>query len=126
MALFVTGITIALAAINASVKQTRAGDDCLAGPNTSRGSPDSPRMLVSGPRTRYARAPDASPARSSNTMSAQPASQTITQAIGAGPEPLTVEVAPVADRTKGVAAERVRVEKTSGYDADINDSEIEE
>jgi hypothetical protein len=65
-------------------------------------------------------------------MSAQPASQTPTEArtaeaVGAGPEPLTVEVAPVEDRTaKGVAAEPVPLEKAPGHDADINGSKIEE
>jgi hypothetical protein len=65
-------------------------------------------------------------------MSAQPASQTPTEvrtaeAVGAGPEPLVVEVAPVEDGTaKSVAAEPVPGEKASGHDAGINGSEIEE
>ena len=65
-------------------------------------------------------------------MGAQPAAQTPTEArtaeaVGAGPEPLTVAVAPVEDRrAKGVAAEPVPVEKATGLDAYINGSGIEE
>ena len=60
-----------------------------------------------------------------------PASQTTeartAEAVGAGPEPLTVAVVPVEDRTaKGVAAEPVSVEKAPGHYADINGSGIEE
>ena len=61
-----------------------------------------------------------------------PASQTPTEArtaeaVGAGPESLTVAVVPVEDRTaKGVAAEPVSVEKAPGHYADINGSGIEE
>ena len=82
-----------------------------------------------GPERRTHTHQDASPARS---MSAQPASQTPTEArtaeaVGAGAEPLTVEVEPVEDRTaKGVAAEPVPVEKAPDHDADINGSDIEE
>ena len=139
MALLVTGITIALAAINVTVKSSRAGDDCLAGPNTAapQGSHWYNRVdrwthrecwyLGLGRRTHAHQ--DASLARS---MSAQPASQTPTEvrtaeAVGAGPEPLTVAVVPVEDRTaKGVAAEPVSVEKAPGHYADINGSGIEE
>jgi hypothetical protein len=67
-------------------------------------------------------------------MSAQPASQTPTEArtaeaAGAGPELLTIEVAPVQAKTaKAVAAEPVPVEKAPGQadDADIDGSEIEQ
>jgi hypothetical protein len=65
-------------------------------------------------------------------MSGQPASQTPTEArtaeaVGAGPEPLTVEVEPVEDRTaKGAATEPVPVAKAPSDDADINGSGIEE
>jgi hypothetical protein len=143
MAWLVTGITIALAAVNVTVNPSRAGDDCLAGPNTAapQGSHWYYRLdrlthrqcwyLGSERRTH---APDASPARSHppNTMGAQPASQTPTEArtaeaVGPGPEPLTVTVAPIEDRTaKGVAAEPGPVEKAPGLDAYINGSGIEE
>jgi hypothetical protein len=35
MALLVTGIATVLAAVNVTVTSSRAGDDCLAGPNTA-------------------------------------------------------------------------------------------
>ena len=143
MALLVTGVTIALAAVNVTVKPSLAADDCLAGPNTAapQGSHWYYRLdrlthrqcwyLGSERRTH---APDASPARSHppNTMGAQPASQTPTEArtaeaVGPGPEPLTVAVVPVEGRTaKGVAAEPVSVEKAPSHYADINGSGIEE
>jgi hypothetical protein len=142
MTLIVTGITIALVAVNMTVKPSRAGDDCLAGPNTAapQGSHWYYRVdrLIHrecwylGPERRMNAHQDASPARSSNTMSARPASQTATEArtaeaVGARPEPLRVELAPVEVRmAEGVAAEPVPVEKASGHDADINGSEIEE
>jgi hypothetical protein len=139
MALLVMGITIALAAVNVTVTSSRAGDDCLAGPNTTapQGSHWYYRVdrlshrecWYLGPERRTHTHQDASPARS---MSAQPASQTPTEArtaeaVGAGAEPLTVEVEPVEDRTaKVVAAEPVPVEKAPDHDADINGSDIEE
>jgi len=144
MALLVTGITIALAAVNVTVNPSRAGDDCLAGPNTAapQGSHWYYRLdrlthrqcWYLGPERRTHAHQDASPARSHppNTMGAQPAAQTPTEArtaeaVGAGPEPLTVAVAPVEDRrAKGVAAEPVPVEKATGLDAYINGSGIEE
>ena len=146
MALLVTGITI-LAAVIVTVKPSRAADDCLAGPNAAapQGSHWYYRVDRANHRNCWYLRPedrevrthahqDGSPARShpSNTMSAQPASQTPTEArtaeaVGAGPEPLTVAVAPVEDRTaKGVAAEPVPVEKPPGHDAEINGAEIEE
>jgi hypothetical protein len=139
MALLVTGITIALAAVNVTVKPSRAGDDCLAGPNTAAPQDSHWYYRVDrlthrecwylGPERRTHAHQDGSPARShpSNTMSAQPASQTPAEArtalaIGAGPESLTVE-----DRAaKGVAAEPVPIEKVPGHDAEINGAEIEE
>ena len=146
MALLVTGITIALAAVNVTVKPSRAVDDCLAGPNAAapQGSHWYYRVdrvthrecWYLGPERRTHAHQDASPARShpSNTMSAQPASQTPTEArtaeaAGAGPELLTIEVAPVQAKTaKAVAAEPVPVEKAPGQadDADIDGSEIEQ
>ena len=137
MALLVTGITIALVAVNMTVKPSRAGDDCLAGPNTA--SPQGSHWYYRldrlthrqcwylGPERRTHAHQDASPARShpSNTMSAQPASQTPTEvrtaeAVGAGPEPLVVEGAPVEDGTaKSVAAEPVPVEKAPAHHVDI-------
>jgi hypothetical protein len=138
MALLVTGITTALAAVNVTVTSSRAGDDCLAGPNTAapQGSHWYYRVdrvthrecWYVGPERRAHAHQDASPAWS---MSAQPASQTPTEArteaVGAGPEPLTVEVAPVEHRmAQGVAAEPVPVEKAPGDGADINGSDIEE
>jgi hypothetical protein len=139
MALLVTGTTIALAAVNVTVTSSRAGDDCLAAPNTAtpQGSHWYYRVdhlshrecWYLGPERRTHAHQDASPARS---MSAQPASQTpaearTAEAVGAGAEPLTVEVKPVEDRTaKVVAAEPVPVEKAPDHDADINGSDIEE
>jgi len=146
MALLVRGITIALAAVNMTVKPSRAADDCLAGPNAAapQGSHWYYRVdraahrecWYLGPERRTHARQDASPARShpSNTMSAQPASPTPTEArtaeaASAGPEPLTVEVAPVEAKTaKGVAAEPVPVEKAPGQadNVDIDGSEIEQ
>src|SRR6516165_7617978 len=138
MALLVTGATIALAAVNVNVKPSLAADDCLAGPNTEapQGSHWYYRLdrlshrqcWYLGPERLTHAHQDASPARSHppNTMGAQPAAQTPTaartaEAVGAGPEPLAVAVAPVEDRrTKGVAAEPVPVEKATGLDAYIN------
>ena len=143
-ALLVMGVTIALAAVNVTVNPSRAGDDCLAGPNTATPQDSHWYYRVDrlthrecwylGPERRTHAHQDGSPARShpSNTMSAQPASQTPTEArtaeaVGAGPEPLTVAVVPVEDRTaKGVAAEPVPVEKAPGHDADIDGSGIEQ
>ena len=149
MALLVTGITVALAAVNVTVKPSRAADDCLAGPNAAapQGSDWYYRVdrathrecWYLGPQRREVRTntqQDGSPAQShrSNTTSTQPASQTPTEtrtaeAAGAGPEPLTVEVAPVEAKTaKGVTAEPMPVEKAPGQadDADIDGSEIEQ
>ena len=149
MALLVTGITIALAAVIVTVKPSRAADDCLAGPNAAapQGSHWYYRVdrathrecWYLGPQRREVRTntqQDGSPAQShrSNTTSTQPASQTPTEtrtaeAAGAGPEPLTVEVAPVEAKTaKGVAAEPMPVEKAPDQvdNADIDGSEIEQ
>src|SRR6516162_9428282 len=133
IALLVTGATIALAAVNVTVKPSLAADDCLAGPNTAapQGSHWYYRLdrlahrqcWYLGPERRTHAHQDASPARSHppDTMGAQPVSQTPTEArtaeaVGAGPEPLTVAVVPVEDRTaKGVAAEPVSVEKAPGH-----------
>src|SRR6516225_2055997 len=122
LALLVTGITIALAAVNVTVNPSRAGDDCLAGPNTAapQGSHWYYRLdrlthrqcWYLGPERRTHAHQDASPARSHppNTMGAQPAAQTPTE----------------DRRAKGVAAEPVPVEKATGLDAYINGSGIEE
>jgi hypothetical protein len=144
MALLVTGITTAFAAVNVTVTSSRAGDDCLSGPNTAapQGSHWYYRVdrlnhrecWYLGSERRTHAHQDASPARSHppDTMGAQPVSQTPTEArtaeaVGAGPEPLTVAVAPVEDGTaKGMAAEPVPVEKPPGHDADVNGSGIEE
>ena len=139
MALLVTGITTAFAAVNVTVTSSRADDDCLVGPNTA--APQSSHWYYRvdrlthrecwyvGPERRTHAHQDASRARS---MSGQPASQTPTEArtaeaVGAGPEPLTVEVEPVEDRTaKGAATEPVPIAKAPSDNADINGSGIEE
>jgi len=149
MALLVMGITIALAAVIVTVKPSRAADDCLAGPNaaTPQGTHWYYRVdrathrecWYLGPERRTHAHQDASTARShpSNTMSAQPASQTpiearTAEAAGVGPlaaEPLTVEMAPVQAKTaKVVAAEPMPVEKAPDQvdNADIDGSEIEQ
>ena len=150
MALLVTGITIALAAIIVTVKPSLAADDCLAGPNAAapQGSHWYYRvdrathhncwyLRPEGREVRTHAHQDGSPARSqSRTMSAQPASQTPTEAktaeaAGAGPlaaERLLVEMAPVEAKTAKVAAEPVLVEKVPDRadDAEIDGSEIEQ
>jgi hypothetical protein len=151
MAVLVTGITIAIAAVNVGVKPSRAADDCLAGPNaaTPQGSHWYYRVdrathrecWYLGPERRTHAHQDASPARShpsnSNTMSVQPASQTpsearTAEAAEAGPlaaVPLTVEMASVQTKTAtSVAAEPVPVEKAPDQvdNAGIDGSEIEQ
>ena len=142
MALLVTGITVALAAVNVTVKPSRAADDCLAGPSAAapQGSHWYYRVdrathrecWYLGSERRTHAHQDASPA-----MSAQPASQTpiearTAEAAGVGPlaaESLTVEMAPVRAKTaKAVAAEPMPVEKAPDQvdNADIDGSEIEQ
>ena len=147
IAVLVTGITIALAAVIVTVKPSHAADDCLAGPNaaTPQGSHWYYRvdrathrncwyLRPEGSEVRRHAQQDGSPALShpSNTMSAQPASQTPTEArmaeaAGAGPlaaEPLPVEMAAVEAKTAEVAAELLPVEKVPG--PELDDSEIEQ
>ena len=134
MALLVTGVT--LAAVNVTVKPSLAADDCLAGPNTEapQGSHWYYRLdrlshrqcWYLGPERRTHAHQDASLARSHPSASQTTEARTA-EAVGAGPDPLTVAVVPVEDRTaKGVAAEPVSVEKAPGHYADINGSGIEE
>ena len=137
IALLVTGATIALAAVNVTVKPSLAADDCLAGPNTAapQGSHWYYRLdrlthrqcWYVGPERRTHAHQDDSPARSHPPASQTPTEARTAEAVGAGPGPLTVAVVPVEDRTaKGVAAEPVSVEKAPGRYADINGSGIEE
>src|SRR6516225_12267964 len=109
MAMLVMGITIALAAVNVTVNPSRAGDDCLAGPNTAapQGSHWYYRLdrlthrqcWYLGPERRTHAHQDASPAPSHPPASQTPTEARTAEAVGAGPEQLTVAVVPVEDRT---------------------------
>jgi len=119
---------LALAGLFVSIQPSRADDDCITKPNATAPPGNHWYYRVDrtthrecwylGPEGREVRThapPDGSPARShpSNTMSAQPASQTPTptekaEAPGAGPlaaEPVLVEIAP--GQTKTAEATRV-------------------
>ena len=150
MALLVTGITIALAAVIVTVKPSLAVDDCLAGPNAvaPQGSHWYYRVDRATHRNCWYLRPqdtgvrthahqDGSPARPhpSNSMNAQPMSQIsnearTAEAAGPGPlaaEPLPVEMATVVAKTAEVAAESAPVEKLPSQVDDLEiDSEIEQ
>jgi hypothetical protein len=139
-------LAISLAAGIGTAEVSRAADECLAGPTGAapQGSHWYYRvdratrrncwyLRPEGSEVRRHAQQDGSPALShpSNTMSAQPASQTPTEArmaeaAGAGPlaaEPLPVEMAAVEAKTAEVAAELLPVEKVPG--PELDDSEIE-
>jgi hypothetical protein len=131
MALLITGITVALASVGATVKPSRAADDCLAKPNAA--SPQGSHWYYRVDRAMrrncwYLRpeGKDGSAARSHpSTVSARPASQTATEprtADPAGAGPLAAEPLPVK-----VAAELVPAEVPGqADDAEFHHSEIEE